>query len=59
MRSVELAAGAGQTVGIALSPQAFEAWDAAADRWFVPPGTYGVALGLSSRDIVARFELDR
>lgn len=50
-RKVALAAGASTTVAFTLSHKALAIW---ADGWIVPGGSYGIAIGRSSRDIRLR-----
>ena len=50
--SVELAAGASQSVEIVVPADALRHWDSAAGIWRVAPGYYRVRLGTSSRDSV-------
>jgi beta-glucosidase len=48
---VALAAGDPGTVEIRLSERAFSVWDVESQGWTVPPGTYRIVVGLSSRDV--------
>lgn len=54
---VSLQPGETATVELELSPRAFAYWDTRGSRWRVQPGTYGIELGRSSKEIVQRREL--
>ena len=56
---VALAAGESRDVSVPLGARAFQVWDAAADRWVTPAGTFIVSIGRSSRDFAATLELPR
>ncbi|CAI9404073.1 glycoside hydrolase family 3 C-terminal domain-containing protein [Nocardioides sp. T2.26MG-1] len=51
--------GESRRVSLALDRRAFSVWSTRRDRWVVVPGTYGVAVGTSSRDLVLRGRLAR
>ena len=46
-----LAKGASATVRFALTERSFSTWDIASHGWAVAPGSFGVHVGASSRDI--------
>ncbi|GAA1831289.1 glycoside hydrolase family 3 C-terminal domain-containing protein [Microlunatus capsulatus] len=48
---VELAAGASETVTVALDQRAFSFWSTTLGRWAVEAGDFVVAVGTSSRDL--------
>jgi beta-glucosidase len=52
--SVTLRPGRRTRIHFQLGARAFSFWNARRDRWQAAPGCYGVLLGRSSRDIVAR-----
>lgn len=52
--SVALRPGRAKRVTFKLDARAFSHWNARRDGWQVAPGCYGVEIGRSSRDIVAR-----
>jgi beta-glucosidase len=56
---VALAAGESRDIRLPLGARAFQVWDAAADRWVSPAGTFIVSIGRSSRDFAATLELPR
>lgn len=51
--------GESRRVSLVLDRRAFSVWSTRQDRWVVVPGTYGVAVGTSSRDLVLRGRLAR
>jgi beta-glucosidase len=52
--SIALVRGARRHVRLRLDERAFSYWNVRSHRWRVAPGCYRVALGRSSRDVVAR-----
>ena len=48
---VTLAAGASELVTLELSPRSFSTWSVGSHGWVVVRGTFGVAVGGSSRDV--------
>jgi len=48
--AVSLAAGASSQVSFKLSQYDLSIWNTASQRWTVPTGTFGIAVGASSRD---------
>jgi beta-glucosidase len=46
-----LAAGKTSHATVALDARAFQYWDTATDAWVTAPGTYGIFVGSSSRDV--------
>jgi len=48
---VPLKPGRSTRVRLTLPPRAFARWSTAARRWTIVPGTYGIVVAGSSRDI--------
>ena len=55
---VSLAPGESKSVTIALDDRAFAYWSERFDDWHVEGGTYTVEVGVSSRDIVSRIDVE-
>lgn len=55
---VSLASGESKSVTIALDDRAFAYWSERFDDWHVEGGTYTVEVGVSSRDIVSRLDVE-
>ncbi|WP_291531579.1 exo-alpha-(1-_6)-L-arabinopyranosidase [Bifidobacterium sp. UBA4282] len=55
---VSLAPGESKSVTIALDDRAFAYWSERFDDWHVEGGTYTVEVGVSSRDIVSRLDVE-
>ncbi len=55
---VSLAPGASSLVELLLGHRAFATWDVATHGWIVPAGTYAIAVGTSSRDVVSAGTVD-
>nr|WP_240541809.1 exo-alpha-(1->6)-L-arabinopyranosidase [Bifidobacterium simiarum] len=55
---VRLAAGESREIGIDLDSRAFAYWSVPAGGWKVEGGVYGIEVGVSSRDIVARIPVE-
>ncbi|MBU6410440.1 MAG: glycoside hydrolase family 3 C-terminal domain-containing protein, partial [Verrucomicrobia bacterium] len=51
---VSLKPGQTRHVCLKLEPESFAHWDTQAGGWRIAPGTYGILIGQSSRDIVLR-----
>jgi beta-glucosidase len=45
-------------VELALDRRAFATWDVAAHAWVVPAGSYGIAVGTSSRQLTTIGTID-
>jgi len=50
-RKVRLAPGESQRIGLPLTERAFAFWDQQRHAWTVEPGTFGISVGASSRDL--------
>ncbi|HYF74112.1 MAG TPA: glycoside hydrolase family 3 N-terminal domain-containing protein [Nocardioides sp.] len=55
---LRLAPGESRRVTIRLDRRAFAHWSTRQDRWVVAPGSYGIAVGTSSRDLPLRGSVD-
>lgn len=55
---VFLKAGQSREVRMDLDQRDFAYWSTAMDGWHVEAGTYGIEVGTSSRDLVARLDVD-
>ncbi|MEV1245517.1 glycoside hydrolase family 3 C-terminal domain-containing protein [Nonomuraea sp. NPDC050022] len=55
---VTLEPGESTRIDLELDRTTFRFWDAGGHRWWVEPGSYGVEIGRSATDIVARVEVE-